>query len=218
VESSGGSLDPLQKRVLAVLEGFEPPFILGGGGALAVYLNHRKTRDLDLFWEDAEQLAERPREVRQRLTDAGLTVSVVQESPGFVRFQVADKESAIKLDLVADPTARLERPTRLVIAGAETPTESLRDLLVNKLCTLLSRSEVRDLVDAEALIAHGGSLDDAIESAPKKDGGFSPLTLAWVLRNFDVASLAAATGIPVHESERLDRFRHELIDRLLSRP
>lgn len=49
MESSSGSLDVLQERVLTILAGFEPPFILGGGGALALYLGHRKTRDLDLI-------------------------------------------------------------------------------------------------------------------------------------------------------------------------
>ena len=122
----------------------------------------------------------------------------------------------LNLDLVADPTERLEPPTRLVIGGAEIAAESLRDLLVNKLCAMLSRSELRDLVDAEALVAHGVSLDDAIASAPRKDGGFSPLTLAWVLRNLDLPSLAAAVSVPDQELERLDRFRLDLIERLLS--
>lgn len=78
MESSSGSLDALQERVLTILAGFEPPFILGGGGALALYLGHRKTRDLDLFWEDVAQLAERPRRIRQRLAGAGLAVSVAR--------------------------------------------------------------------------------------------------------------------------------------------
>jgi hypothetical protein len=50
VDTSGGKLDELQKRVLESLAAVRPPFILGGGGALAgVHLAHRKTRDLDLF-------------------------------------------------------------------------------------------------------------------------------------------------------------------------
>ena len=216
MESSSGSLDALQIRVLTILAGFEPPFILGGGGALAVYLSHRTTRDLDLFWDDVTQLAERPDAIRQRLVAAGLSVSVIQQSPGFVRFRVAGEESAINLDLVADPTERLEAPNRLSIGQAAVAAESLRDLLVNKLCAMLSRSELRDLVDAEALVAHGVSLDDAIASAPRKDGGFSPLTFAWVLQNLDLPSLAAALDVPAREVERLDRFRLGLIERLLA--
>lgn len=67
-------------------------------------------------------------------------------------------------------------------------------------------------------MGHGLSLDEAIASAPRKDGAFSPLTLAWVLQNFDLPSLAAAIGVPDQELERLDRFRLDLIERLLSQP
>ncbi len=216
MESSGGSLTALQKRVLTILSGFEPAFILGGGGALAVYLNHRETRDLDLFWEDGQTLAERPRGIRRRLEDGGLSVSVLQESPGFLRFRVADEQTAINLDLVADPTERLVRPNRLLIDGAAIAAESLPDLLANKLCAMMGRSELRDLVDAKALVEHGVSLSDAIEAAPRKDGGFSPLTFAWVLQNFDVWSIGAAAEIPREEIQSLDRFRLDLIERLLS--
>jgi len=216
VESSGGSLDPLQIRVLEILGGFRPPFILGDGGALALYLGHRTTRDLDLFWDDVSRLDERPTAIRQRLEEGGLLVSAVQESPGFVRFLVTGDRSTINLDLVADPTERLEAPERFTIGDSAIATESLRDMLVNKLCAMLSRSELRDLVDAEALVNHGVSLDDAIESAPRKDGGFSPLTFAWVLQNFDLATLAKATGVQEPELKRLDQFRLVLIERLLA--
>jgi len=214
LQSSGGSLDWLQKRVPTILAGFSPPFILGGGGALAIHLGHRTTRGFDLFWEDADSLDDRSRVIRQRLSGAGPSVSPIQESPGFVRFRVAYEGSAINLDLISDPTDRLERPAPVLIADAEVRTESLRDLLVNKVCTLLSRAEIRDLIDVEALSAHGLSLDDAIASAPRKDGGFSTLTLAWVLRNFDVHTAAAAAGLPSADAARLDRFRLDLIERL----
>jgi hypothetical protein len=216
VESSGGSLNALQKRVLGILSGFEPPFILGGGGALAIYLNHRLTRDLDLFWEDGGELSERAHRIRRRLEDAGVAVSVLQESPGFVRFAVADQETTIKLDLVADPTARLMSPNRILLDGVPVTAESLPDLLTNKLCAMLGRSELRDLVDAKALVEHGVSLRDAIMAAPQKDGGFSPLTFAWILRNFEVKTIGSAAGIADEELQALDRFRLDLIDVLLS--
>lgn len=124
MESSIDSLVPLQKKVLILLADFDPPFILGGG-ALAIYIGHRQTRDLDLFWEEIEHFAEHPRAIRRRLEVAGLSVSTLQESPTFVRFRVTDQSSSINLDLVADPTDRLERPSRLVIEHAEFAGESL---------------------------------------------------------------------------------------------
>jgi hypothetical protein len=38
-------------------------------------------------------------------------------------------------------------------------------MLVNKLCALLGRSEIRDLGNVEALVSHGVSLPDAIDAA-----------------------------------------------------
>jgi len=215
VGSSQGSLDELQTRVLTILAGFEPPFILGGGGALAIYFDHRKTRDLDLFWEDIEALAGLPQLIQRRLEDAGVAISVVQQSPGFVRLRASDVSSAINIDLVADPTERLERPLVVSIGDREIAAESPRDLLVNKLCALLSRSELRDLFDIGVLIANGLSLDDAIHSAPRKDGGFSPLTLAWVLQNLDVRSLTVASGFTNDDVDQIDGIRIELIKKLL---
>ena len=55
MDTSGGKLDALQLRVLETLAAVEPRFVLGGGAALAgVYLGHRETRDLDLFWRERD--------------------------------------------------------------------------------------------------------------------------------------------------------------------
>jgi hypothetical protein len=86
-----------------------------------------------------------------------------------------------------------------------------RAILVEKLCALLERSELRDLVDVEALVRNGEDLDMAIRDAPLRDSGFSPLTLAWVLRELDVKSSGSAA-----DAERLDAFRERLIARLVT--
>ena len=63
---------------------------------------------------------------------------------------------------------------------------------------------------------NGQDLNLAIEHAALKGGGFSALTLAWVLEGFPLKRLATALEIPVEEIERLERFRLELIKRLTS--
>jgi len=146
--ASGGKLTAIQKRVLEALASVEPPFVLGGGAALAgVYLGHRTTRDLDLFWRNR-----------------------------------ADSPLAI---------------------------------LAEKLCALLERSELRDLIDIEALVRNGELLQTAIDDAPRRDSGFSPLTLARILRTLDVAAMAPSSGIDPPAAQRLDDFRRWLIDRLV---
>lgn len=89
-------------------------------------------------------------------------------------------------------------------------------ILIEKLCALLSRSELRDLIDVKALGESGEDLDRAIAMAPRRDSGFSPLTLAWVLRDFDVNGMAAAVGVGTEEANRFDAFRTQLIARLVT--
>ncbi|MHC5069490.1 MAG: hypothetical protein ACYTGO_03295, partial [Planctomycetota bacterium] len=51
----------------------------------------------------------------------------------------------------------------------------------------------------------------ALADAPRKDGGFSPLTLAWLLRDLPVESVARAQG---ESGDDLAEFRDKLVERL----
>lgn len=93
---------------------------------------------------------------------------------------------------------------------------SPKELLVAKLTTLLSRTVLRDLQDVRALLDAGGELRRALADAPRRDGGFSPLTLAWVLRSWEPGRIAAAAGLGELERSELLAFHQELIDQLLS--
>jgi len=70
-------------------------------------------------------------------------------------------------------------------------------------------------VDVDALLRSGQSLETAIADAPRRDSGFSPLTLAWVLRDFDVHALAPSAGLDAPSAADLDAFRLALIARLV---
>jgi len=217
VDTSGGKLDELQKRVLESLAAVRPPFILGGGGALAgVHLAHRQTRDLDLFWREQAQLGEIPAMIEARLREEGLTVAPLQRSPLFVQFRVADTSSAVVVDLIAEPAASLEPPWRCRIGNSEILVDSPHAILAEKLCALLERSELRDLVDIEALVRSGQDLHSAIAAAPRRDSGFSPLTLAWILRDWDVGRIAHSAGLRESDGEKLESFRQSLIDQLIA--
>lgn len=214
--SSRGSLDDLQVRVLDALAGVDPPFVLTGGGALAgVHLGHRTTRDLDLFWRNRDRLGNLPDLVRQRLTNVGLSVKSLQTAPSFVQLQINDGNSVVTVDLVAEPSDAIEQAESHTIGKEEILVDSKRAILAEKLCALLERAEVRDLIDVEALLQRGESLEVAIADAPRRDTGFSPLTLAWVLRDLNVTELAASAGLSGEVAGRLDEFRKYLIEMLI---
>lgn len=208
-------LSPLQWRVLRALATIAPPWALTGGAALAgVHLGHRTTRDLDLFWHDTERLGDLPKGVAERLRSAGLEVNVLQNAPSFQRLQVSDRNASCLVDLVADPTPVVDPPRAVRVGDVTLIVDTQHEILVNKLCALLSRSEVRDLEDVRALLESGVSLERALADAPRKDGGFSALTLAWVLKELPLAALAKATGTSTEDIARLCEFRDWLADLL----
>ena len=208
-------LTPLQRRILRVLASLAPPWTLTGGGALAgVHLGHRETRDLDLFWRDRRELGVSPREAEGALRADGLEVTVLRTAPAFVELRVSDGRTACVVDLVAEPFPSLEPPQRAQVEGVQIAVDTVHEILVNKLTALLSRSELRDLVDVKALLEAGGDLERALRDAPKKDGGFSPLTLAWVLNGFAPATLARALGVSSRETEEIVAFHRKLLERL----
>jgi hypothetical protein len=199
------ALTPLQARILDELAGMDPPWTLFGAGALiGFYLHHRTTRDLDLAFRPHRVLGEIPREVEARLATKGLTVERIQTGASFVRLVIRHDTETVELDLVADPTMPVEPPTE-VRPGVRVDT--MRELLAQKLCALLSRTELRDLEDIGALLDAGGDLERGLADAATKDGGFSPPTLAWLLQAFPIQRAPDEARDP----QRLEVIRDRLL-------
>jgi len=199
-----------------VLSRLEPAWTLSGGGALVgFYLKHRETKDLDLFWHGKSELQSLPREARDLLRADGLEVSDLQTAMSFHQFRVSFGAESSIVDLVADPSEVLEAP-RVFDIGAMIHVDAPYEILVNKLCALLGRAELRDLIDLRDLLAQGGNLEQALRDAPRKDGGFSPLTLAWVLRETNPAPIARALGCTEAQIRDLSDFHSGLIEKLIA--
>lgn len=203
-------LSVLQRRILDLLAGFDPPWRLTGGAALVgFHLGHRATRDLDLFFHGRAVLDTIPAEVESTLRAAGLHVRVEREAPGYRRYVVEDGAERTIVDVVAEPVAAVAPPVE-VAPGIF--ADSKYEILVNKLTALLGRSAIRDLVDVGALLAAGEDLDRAITQAGEKDAGFSPPTLAWLLDQLPVEALAASSGLdPLPLLEVRDRLVRRLL-------
>lgn len=208
-------LTALQQRVLVLLAGLEPKGVLTGGGALAgFYLGHRATRDLDLLWTERSELEHLPDDAVRILQLDGLSVDVLQRSPSFVRLRIGLDQDSLVVDLVADPASPLYVPAEGSVHGTTVRMDTPREILANKLCTLLSRSEPRDLWDVYELLRQGYDLHAALADAPAKDGGFSPLVLAWVLRDLAIENLAERVGIASEVVEELAEFKSALVEQL----
>ena len=216
-----GRLSSLQERILRVLAEVSPPWTLAWGGALVgFHTAHRTTRDLDLFWRNRARLEDLPAMVKERLIDAGLEVSDSRTAPSFHRLNVAHGSETCLVDLVSEAGPALAAPDRVSLGDREIAIDSPHEILVNQLCALLGRAEVRDLVDLRALLEGGGDLDRAVADAPRRDGGFATLTLAWVLRGLRLEQLSRSEGMDAASSAAISTFRDVLIQRLTagSRP
>ena len=90
--------------------------------------------------------------------------------------------------------------------------DSTREIMANKLCTLLSRAELRDLVDVRALEQAGLSVEEHLPLATEKDAGLTAGQLAWLLSEIEIGDDATPPGgVSVIE---LRSYVKDLIQRL----
>jgi hypothetical protein len=211
-----GSWTPLQERVLLLLGAVRPQPVLFGGAALSgVWLGHRQTRDLDLLWQPCSDLSDISKQVELALFQASLPCTSLQRSPWHHRLQVRSGSETLVLDLVAHPGAT-DRLGAVVPLGQQfllvlTPQQILAD----KLTALLGRQEGRDLFDVHALLQSGCDLRQAVDSAADLDGGFSILTLAWVLRTWQMPAIAAVAGWDSELTREMAAFRDVFVQELV---
>lgn len=202
-------LSNLQEEVLRGFFRKTRSFFLTGGAALAAYhLGHRTTDDLDLFTPSAD-LDEGVSALRSVADDLGASLQALRTSPDFRRFLLTVGTESVVVDLVRDraPQIHVEKLDRDGVL-VDPPAE----ILANKLCTLLSRGEVRDLVDVLYLERAGLRVEDALAPASTKDGGLTPAQLAWVLSQITVGPDARIpAGITTDE---LRSFLEDLVTRL----
>ena len=157
----------------------ENHFFLSGGAALVgFYFGHRETRDLDLFTLE-DEIENGFRLVNDVARKLNADVESIQTAPDFRRLLIRRQTESIVVDLIREYVFQVDREKR-EINGIR--VDSPEEILANKLCALLSRSEIRDLIDVRELENAGFSLANALAAAAKKDTGLTASQLAWVLQ------------------------------------
>lgn len=212
---ASSTLSPFQERILRAFFARERGFFLTGGAALAgFHLGHRTTTDLDLFTLDAAAF-ERGRHVLGDLAAGeGVSLEVSQDAPAFYRALLSGDGEALVVDLVRERVFQL-RPDKVELDGVL--VDPPEEILANKLTTLVSRAEERDLIDVMFLERAGYRVEDALEPALAKDGGCTPATLAWLLSQIEIPDgVALPAGIEPAElrtyvAELIARFRRAAV-------
>ena len=205
--SPQSSLTPLQQALLSGFFARERRFFLTGGGALAgYYFGHRTTEDIDLFTPPGPTLEEASQVLQEAASEAGATLEPQRTFPEFRRLLARRGDETCIVDLVIDraPIIDDDKPVRDGVR-----VDSLREIAANKLCAVIGRAEIKDLVDLQVLLTHGIELGAAVLDAEKKDAGADPATIAWVVSQIKIGPDALLPGNA--DPIELDSFRTELV-------
>jgi hypothetical protein len=187
----------------------EKRFFLTGGAALAgFYLAHRHTKDLDLFTTQ-DIVPEGVLSLEAAARELGASLEAIQTSPDFRRLLVRRGSESVVVDLVCDRAPQMFAQKQLMGEILVDPPE---EILANKLCSLLARAEIRDLVDVYELERKGYRIEGALPAAAQKDAGLTPAQLAWVLSQITLEEGATLPGEALVSDLR--RYLDELIERL----
>lgn len=170
-------LTTLQERITRVLAATmaEAGFALAGGAALiAAGVIGRATRDLDYFATSPQAVDTALGQVEAVLAEAGLGAERLQQSRGFARILVTDRDERCLVDLGYDSRLFPPDPTE------RGPVLALEELAADKVLALFHRAEARDYVDVHAL-SRRLDRQRLLELAVAKDPGFDPGRFAEAL-------------------------------------
>lgn len=169
-------------------------------------LGHRPTEDLDFFTTDDSAMSQGDRLVRGAAAEVGGSVESVQTHPDFKRYLVRAGPEAVIVDLVRDRVPQLHPK----VERDGVLTDSVEEIVANKICALVARSEIRDLVDLYFLERAGYPVERFITDAARKDAGVTPATVAWIL-----SGLALPPTVPAGlDTETLRAFVRDLETRM----
>lgn len=200
-------LSELQRQFLRVFASKTSAFFLTGGAVLCGWvLGHRRTDDLDLFTSDDEAMTQGDRLVRAAAAEIGAAVESVQAHPDFRRYVVHRSGESMVVDLARDRTPQLYPK----VDRDGVPSDTVEEIVANKICALVGRSEIRDLLDLFALERAGFRAEDFVAEAARKDAGVTPATIAWIL-----STLTVPDELPDgFDAEGLHAFARDLEQRM----
>jgi hypothetical protein len=145
-------LSALQRDFLRAFAAHPSGFYLTGGAVLVGWvLKHRRTDDLDLFTTDDGPMAYADRLARAVAADLVADIEAIQTSPDFRRCAIRRYGEGIVVDFIRERVPQLH--PKIVREGIT--MDPVEEIVANKICALLGRAEIRDLVDLHAL-EHAG--------------------------------------------------------------
>lgn len=181
------AITPLKREFLKSFFSREKRFFLTGGSALGLfYLEHRFSYDLDLFSNECVDWIELDGIMRICSLEVGATLQLLRDAPTFRRYCLETDECKEIVDIVVDLTPQIN-PQKQWLDNIQVDT--LYEIMLNKITTLISRCEVKDIVDLYFLEQQGFVIEACFEDAQLKDGGLDPAMISLILDSLKVTEL-----------------------------
>ena len=207
-------LSELQKNVIRELFNISDNFYLTGGTALsAFYLYHRYSVDLDFFTKDETAFNNARIIVKKTCDNLQKEHSVISDTFYFKHFSVIDKKNNdmlplhFSLDIVEQFNKEKNKIDNIII-------DPIEEILINKICAVVGRSEIKDLIDLYFLEKENYDIIKYISYAKKKDGGIGKEVLAYCLSNIK-NEFENKMMIKKIKKNQLIEFKENLIRKLL---
>jgi hypothetical protein len=207
---SSPTLTLLQRDLLREFFAREQRLFLTGGAALAGFdFHHRKTDDLDLFAAPPVDLDEAERTLGDVAVVLNASLHAVSRHTDFRRWRVERDAESCLVDFVLDRAPMVDAQKRQIGTAR---IDTLREMTANKVRALISRSELRDLVDLRVLLGAGHSLELALTDAATKEASADAATLGYTQSQLSIRPDAV---LPSNvDAVALEAFRAELVARL----
>jgi len=181
------SLTPLKHDFLKSFFKKCQDFFLTGGSALGIfYYDHRFSYDLDLFtvkdidWHFLERLFLSVTE------EINAEYKSITKTPFFHRYELKRGKDKELIDFVIEKVVQIDKEKKTFdFIKVDTQLE----IGINKICTLLSRTELKDIIDLYFLVKNGFDIKENIEKAKLKDGGIEPAIISYLLSQFKISKL-----------------------------
>jgi hypothetical protein len=204
-----------QKTVLQLLKKHRNPNSYVAGG-IAIHRGEnstRESRDIDVFHDTDQALAQSSSADISVLESEGFDVKVLIRQPGFVRVTATRSNNTLKLEWVRDTAFRF-----FPVLEDEQLGYRLHDvdLMINKCLALANRTEVRDIIDMLQLQETVFTVGQACFAACGKDPGFTPeLVIDLMLRHsiVDPHQLSAESLTKEIDPKKLKLLWLEAIER-----
>jgi len=197
-------LSALQWEFLSCFFQGAAPFFLTGGTALsAFYLRHRYSEDLDLFTLDGAAFDRVSLYVADTAAKLHAEAVSLQTAPLFHRYRITRDADSVIVDLVKEVVPQVSQKKNSFDGIV---VDTLADITANKVCTVISRIEIKDYIDLYFLGRAGYPLENYIAIAQQKDAGVSRATLAFVLSEVRLLKIPDFMIAPVSLVELQEYF------------